>query len=146
MLTAGDEFGRTQHGNNNAYAQDNPTSWLDWEHADDELITFVASLSALRHQLPLLSAGTFLTGKGDSPDAVWLKPDATAIADQEWAGLDAFCLLLNGSGESLLIAFNRSRETVPLTLPAGQWERLFTSDGGSVAMLPARSVALWRKA
>ncbi|WP_199092590.1 glycogen debranching protein GlgX [Bosea sp. ASV33] len=146
MLTAGDEFGRTQHGNNNAYAQDNPTSWLDWERAEEELTAFTASLVKLRRRHPLLSGSTFLTGKGDPPDAVWLKTDATPIADQEWAGLDAFCLLLNGNDESLLVAVNRRREATPLTLPAGQWERLFTSDSASEAGLPARSVALWRKA
>ncbi|MDR6830951.1 glycogen operon protein [Bosea sp. BE271] len=146
MLTAGDEFGRTQLGNNNAYAQDNPTSWLDWERADDERIAFVASLAALRRRHPFLAGETFLTGRGEPPDAAWLKPDATPIADQEWASLDAFCLLLAGSDESLLIAVNRSRETVPLTLPAGRWERLFISDDASETVLSARSVALWRKA
>ena len=146
MLTAGDEFGRTQYGNNNAYAQDNPTSWLDWEHADDALVAFVAALSTLRRRYPVLSDGIFLTGKGDPPDATWLKADATAIADREWAGLDAFCLLLNGSDENLLVAVNRSREATLFTLPAGQWKQLFTSESGPEGVLPARSAALWRKA
>jgi glycogen operon protein len=146
MLTAGDEFGRTQDGNNNAYAQDNAASWLDWEHADKDLDAFVALLASLRRRHTLLSAATFLTGDGDPPDAVWLKPDATPIADHEWSGLDAFCLRLNGADESLLLTINRSRETVPLALPVGQWERLFASDSGPEGRLPARSVALWREA
>ncbi|RYE34913.1 MAG: glycogen debranching enzyme GlgX [Hyphomicrobiales bacterium] len=145
MLTAGDEFGRTQHGNNNAYAQDNPTSWLDWERADHARIALVAALAALRRKHPLLTADTFLTGTGEPPDATWLKADATAIADPEWAGLDAFCLLLDSGAESLLIAVNRRRTAAALTLPPGRWEQVFTSDGGAEGVLPARSVSLWRK-
>ncbi|MGN6098861.1 MAG: glycogen debranching protein GlgX [Bosea sp. (in: a-proteobacteria)] len=146
MLTAGDEFARTQHGNNNAYAQDNAVAWLDWERADNELDGFVAMLASLRRRHPLLSAGTFLTGHGVPPDATWLKADATPVADDEWSGLDTFCLLLNGTEESLLLTFNRSRKTVPLTLPGSRWERLFASESGPEDQLSARSVALWRKA
>ncbi|BCB18602.1 glycogen debranching protein GlgX [Bosea sp. ANAM02] len=145
MLTAGDEFGRTQNGNNNAYAQDNPTSWLDWERADRGLVDYTAALAALRRRHPLLSAGTFLTGHGNPPDATWLKPDGSAIADHEWPGLDAFCLVLNGSDESLLIAVNRSGEAADMTLPAGRWTRLFASDDGPKGLLSARSVALWQR-
>ncbi|MGV2981483.1 glycogen debranching protein GlgX [Camelimonas sp. ID_303_24] len=146
MLTAGDEFGRTQHGNNNAYAQDNPDFWLDWQGADMERVALVASLAALRRQHPLLCANTFLTGKGDPPDALWLKPDGAPVASHEWSGLDAFCLLLNGPDESLLIAVNRSRVGMMLTHPPGQWERLFSSCGDCADPLPARGVVLWRRA
>ena len=110
MLTAGDELGRTQHGNNNAYAQDNAAFWLDWEKADQGLVEFVAEVAALRHRHPLLRAGAFLTGAGDPPDALWLRLDGTPIADQEWHGLDAFALMLNGADETLVIAVNRGRE------------------------------------
>ncbi|PZU91489.1 MAG: glycogen debranching enzyme GlgX [Chelatococcus sp.] len=145
MLTAGDEFGRTQHGNNNAYAQDNEGFWLDWENADDSLTGVVAELARLRREHPSLSADRFLTGAGEPPDALWLKPDGTAIGDGEWGGLDALCLLLNGGGESLLIAINRGQEAVPLRLPAGRWERLMLSSEGPDGQLPARSVGLWRQ-
>ncbi|QYD71841.1 glycogen debranching protein GlgX [Paraburkholderia edwinii] len=66
MMLAGDEFGRTQHGNNNAYCQDNEISWVDWEGIDDRgraLIGFVRKLTALRHALPVLRRGRFLTGE-----------------------------------------------------------------------------------
>lgn len=145
MLTAGDEFGRTQHGNNNAYAQDNAAFWLDWEHADEKLIAFVAELARLRREHPLLSLDNFLTGAGDPPDAVWLKPDGSRIEDAEWSGLDALCLHLSGDGESLLIALNRARETVPLRLPGGRWERLIPSTEGADGEMPARSAGIWRK-
>jgi glycogen operon protein len=54
MLTAGDEFGRTQHGNNNAYAQDNEITWLDWAGRDVELESYVCALAAIRERLPVL--------------------------------------------------------------------------------------------
>jgi glycogen operon protein len=147
MLTAGDEFGRTQHGNNNAYCQDNAAFWLDWEGADRDLAAFVAELSALRAEHPFLSASTFLTGTGAPPDARWLRPDGMPIADEEWGRLDTLCLMLNGVGESLLIAINRSRTDVALALPNGlpqPWQRLLCSvpeDGKG--LLPARSVSLF---
>ncbi len=147
MLTAGDEFGRTQHGNNNAYCQDNREFWLDWKGADRDLAAFVADLTALRAEHPLLSASTFLSGTGAPPDARWLRPDGMPIADEEWGRLDAFGLLLNGDGESLLIAVNRSRNDVTLSLPDGpsqRWQRLICSAmEGSDDVLPARSVNLF---
>lgn len=147
MLTAGDEFGRTQHGNNNAYCQDNAAFWLDWEGANRDLAAFVAELAMVRAEHPLLSASTFLTGAGNPLDARWLKPDGTPIADAEWDRLDAFGLMLNGDGETLLIAVNRSRADVALALPEGSaqgWQRLLCSapDGGE-GLLPARGVSLF---
>jgi glycogen operon protein len=147
MLTAGDELGRTQHGNNNAYCQDNEAFWLDWEGADRDLSAFVAALAALRAEHPLLSASTFLTGTGEPPDARWLKPHGTPIANDEWSRLDALCLMLNGAGATLLIAVNRSRDAIAFTPPDGSphaWQRLLCSaaeDGEGV--LPARSVSLF---
>ncbi|CAN5200894.1 glycogen debranching protein GlgX [soil metagenome] len=146
MLQAGDESGRTQHGNNNAYCQDNEAFWLDWSGADDDLATFVAELSALRRAHPLLAAEGFLTGTGGPPDARWLKPDATPIADDEWAGLDALCLVLADADETLLIAINRSREILRLTLPEGTgWRCLIRSTNADEAGLPPRSVSLWQR-
>lgn len=147
MLTAGDEFGRTQHGNNNAYCQDNAAFWLDWDGADRDLAVFVAGLAALRAEHPFLSASTFLTGTGEPPDARWLKPDGTPIADDEWGRLDTLCLMLNGVEESLLIAINRSGSGVALGPPDGPaqaWQRLLCSASeGRESLLPARSVSLF---
>ncbi|MDP3410604.1 glycogen debranching protein GlgX [Bosea sp. (in: a-proteobacteria)] len=147
MLTAGDDFGRTQHGNNNAYCQDNEAFWLDWERSDGDLAAFVASLVRLRKAHPLLAAETFLTGAGEPPDARWLTPDGAPIADEEWGRLDALCLMLNGAEESLLIAVNRSRTDITLALPDGSpraWQHLHGSapEGGE-GLLPARSVSLF---
>ena len=88
MLTAGDEFGRTQNGNNNAYAQDNATTWLDWAAADEELASFTARLAAFRKRHPSLSANAFLTGatidESGIRDAVWLKPGGSEMTTGDW--------------------------------------------------------------
>lgn len=143
MLTAGDEFGRTQGGNNNAYAQDNETTWLDWANVDEELITFVADLARLRRELHLLTRNGFLSGDGDPPEAQWLKPDGSAIADEEWQSLDVLCLLMRDHADNLLIAINRSWKGVSLSQAEQGWARLLCSAEGADD-LPARSVSLWR--
>ncbi|PZO03219.1 MAG: glycogen debranching enzyme GlgX [Hyphomicrobiales bacterium] len=146
MLQAGDEFGRTQHGNNNAYCQDVEAFWLDWAGADDDLADFVATLARIREAHPLLADASFLTGTGDPPDARWLEPDGTPIADDEWAGLDALCLVLADPAGARLIAINRSHETVRLTFPeADDWRCLLRSTEGEDATLQARSVSLWQR-
>ena len=87
MILAGDEFGRSQAGNNNAYAQDNPTNWLDWEGADQDLIEFVARLSTLRNQSPILRQTAFLHGeiRGDgSRNLVWRMPSGAEPRPEDW--------------------------------------------------------------
>ena len=146
MLTAGDEFGRTQHGNNNAYCQDNKGFWLDWEQADEALIGFVAELARVRREHQLLHADTFLTGNGDPPDARWLKPDGSPVADAEWQGLDAFCLMLGGNEERLLIVVNRGLGDMPFAPPGTGLEPLLLAAEAPFGTLPPRSVSLWREA
>ncbi len=80
MLTAGDEIGRTQRGNNNAYAQDNETTWLDWANADGALIDFVSRLAQLRRAHPAISADRFLTG---APDR-WQRVSRCGMAEGRW--------------------------------------------------------------
>lgn len=147
MLTAGDEFGRTQAGNNNAYCQDNAGFWLDWDNADDACAGFVAALANLRRDHPLLAADEFLTGSGDPPDAVWLGADGAHVADGDWDKLDAICLRLHAGEGMLLIAVNRGRAGAPFTLPepAG-WVRLIGSvENSADDVLPGRSVSLYGK-
>ncbi len=145
MLTAGDEFGRTQAGNNNAYCQDNAGFWLDWEGADEALISFVAELSRLRREHPLLRLDRFLTGAGEPPDARWLKPNGEPITSGEWANLDALCLILEGDQQNLLIAVNRGSADVALALPIrAEWRCLLCSAGDGSA-LPARSASIWSR-
>jgi glycogen operon protein len=131
MLTAGDEFGRTQAGNNNAYAQDNSLTWLDWDGRDRGLEAFTASLAALRRAHPALADPTLLTGEpgpGGLPDVAWLTAAGTPKTAADWQdghGM-AFTMLLGRGGDGrLAVLFNRSTHDVAFRLPprAGHaWE------------------------
>src|SRR5690606_20780771 len=122
MLSAGDEFGRTQGGNNNGYSQDNAVFWLDWPNRDRDLIAFVMALVDLRRRTATLTRNAFFSGTlrdGWAPDVVWLDANAAPVADSGWQGLDTLLMLLGeeaGQGR-VLLAFNRKREAVSLTLP-----------------------------
>ncbi len=136
MLTAGDEFGRTQGGNNNAYAQDNPITWLDWTGRDVALEDWVAELAALRREHPLLAGPELLTGAADAdgvPDVAWLTPGGAPMAEADWHAPDAaaFAMLLSGR---LAVLVNRGNCPVGFDIPApaGGWS--------GEATLPARSV------
>jgi glycogen debranching enzyme GlgX len=89
MLAMGDELGRTQHGNNNPYAQDNALAWVDWEHADAELAAFTAALVALRRRHPALRSGRELAGGPVDAtgihDVEWRRPDGTAMDAADWS-------------------------------------------------------------
>ena len=80
MLVAGDELGRTQRGNNNAYCQDNETSWLDWEGADRELMQFVIRLVELRKRHPSFRRRTYPKPE----DTAWLAPEGREMVEQDW--------------------------------------------------------------
>jgi glycogen debranching enzyme len=125
MLTAGDEFGRTQVGNNNAYAQDNAITWLDWEGRDRILEDYCAELARIRAAHPELSDPTLLTGVPGSdalPDVEWISPAGTPMAPADWEDPDARCfgmVLGHAAGDGrLAVLFNRGREAVPFALPA----------------------------
>jgi glycogen operon protein len=123
MLTAGDEFGRTQAGNNNAYAQDNPTTWLDWQRRDRELEACVAALAALRRAHPALAVPTLLSGTpgpGGIPDVAWLAPSGRAKTVRDWeaARSPALAMVLGSGGDGrLAVLFNRSLHEVAFHLP-----------------------------
>ncbi|MCD7060165.1 glycogen debranching protein GlgX [Pelagibacterium xiamenense] len=121
MLTAGDEFGRTQDGNNNAYAQDNEITWLDWAAADGDLIDFVAVLSRFRKDHPALNADTFLTGevRDGHKDVAWLHPDGREMEEADWNAADASVLgmFMHEAGETMLVWFNRRTEPVQAVIP-----------------------------
>jgi isoamylase len=85
LLVGGDELGRTQRGNNNAYCQDNEISWVAWEHADDDLATFVAELCALRREHPLLRRERFFA----PGEITWLRPDGAPMEAGDWQNPNA---------------------------------------------------------
>lgn len=106
MLAAGDEFGRTQHGNNNAYAQDNAISWIDWEGRDHELEAYVADLAAVRASVPDLSAIAILT----PDDVAWLDEEGQPLSVEQWEDPNRRSLALLYRKSGLLLCINGDRE------------------------------------
>jgi isoamylase len=137
MLLAGDEMGRTQHGNNNAYCQDNEISWMDWTDAPDEL-EFVRLLSGLRRDHPVFRRRRFFTGRSAEvpADIVWLTPSGEAMTDDDWhAGYaKSIGVFLNGDAitepdprgrpirdDSFLMLISAHSEPVGFTLPGPEY-------------------------
>ena len=84
MLLGGDEIGRTQGGNNNAYCQDNATTWLDWSNVDGDLLAFTRRLIALRHAHPAFRRRRFLVGAEAAEDLRWFTPSGDVMTDDDW--------------------------------------------------------------
>jgi glycogen operon protein len=141
MLVAGDELGRTQRGNNNAYCQDNELSWVDWSTVDGELAGLVRRLVALRRASPVLRQRAFFAGRpvpgGDGrKDLAWFRPDGTEMTEREWHSPDTRTLgtYLDGGGirqrgprgerlvdESYLLVLHAGDEDLAVTLPGLPW-------------------------
>ena len=129
MLTAGDEMGRTQHGNNNAYNQDNAISWLDWKGADEDLIGFTAHLIHLRKKHPQLHLPIWLLGAPTASgmlDVRWLNSQGQPMQAEQWNqdGDGVFAQVLgahNSEEQDLLIVFNPDGENRPFVMPEGDW-------------------------
>ena len=130
MLTAGDEFGRTQKGNNNAYAQDNPLTWLDWETRDKELERHAALWSSFRRRFPALGSPDFLDGEPLSPedthpDVHWMHPSGHPMSASDWHDPEgsAIAMVLDAEpGENtvprrIAVLVNRGRKSVAFTMP-----------------------------
>ena len=138
MICAGDEMGRTQHGNNNAYCQDNEISWLDWNLTDDarRLFEYTSRLIRFRLDQPVLHRRKYFQGRqirgAGVKDIVWLEPAGREMADEAWnapfvrclgvqlAGRDLGELADTGlpvEGDTLLVLFNAHHEAIPFTLP-----------------------------
>ena len=159
MLTAGDEFGRTQHGNNNAYAQDNEMSWLDWSGRDRDLEDFAFALSAIRKQLPVLRNCAFLTGEVAASgfrDVEWLTETANPMAEKDWndPGRRRLTMVLAAPDQSrVAIVINGDRRASAISLPrrAGlRWRNLTPGDSQAGVGRPdgcraGPAFALWRK-
>ncbi len=139
MLVAGDELGRSQRGNNNAYCQDNELSWIDWTPGEEgaRLLDFARRVIALRRAHPAFRRRDFFQGRpihgGGVKDIVWFKPDGTEMTDEEWQHAFARSLgvYLSGAGitesdargrpvsdDDFLLLFNASHEPIAFTLPA----------------------------
>jgi isoamylase len=158
MLLGGDELGRTQGGNNNAYCQDNEVSWFNWEHIETELLNFVIELINLRKSLPVISRSQFYKGeiiKETKKDLLWLRKDCQEMTEADWVDTD-LCelgvLITQGLEESLeegmlLLLFNSGKQPINFTLPKGEkhknpcWELIFdTSTEGANTFKSPREV------
>jgi glycogen operon protein len=121
MLTAGDEFGRTQCGNNNAYAQDNAITWLDWTGRDRSLEAFAQGLAALRRRHAILRDTAFLA----EADVRWLREDAEPMTVADWQDPERrFLTMVLGD---LAIMFNGGANRVTVRLPAAGWRQVAAS-------------------
>jgi glycogen operon protein len=143
MLLGGDEIGRTQHGNNNAYCQDSELSWFDWEHADAELLEFTRRLAALRRRHPGFRRRGWFHGRparrgagSGLPDIAWFSPDGAEMTDEQWDSELARSLqvFLDGHGitvpdergepildDTFLVVFHAAPEPRKIKLPDAAW-------------------------
>ena len=137
MLAMGSELGKTQSGNNNAYAQDNALSWIDWAHADEGLIETTAKLIALRKRHPALREDRFLDGAPHDasliPDVEWLRPDGAPMREDDWRDGDAQTLVaaLYAEGDRLVVILHRGADEIIVRPPAARdnhgWKQAFNS-------------------
>ena len=172
MLVAGDEFGRTQHGNNNAYCHDDAISWLDWSCAEEDkgrgLIDFVTRLAALRRDYPVLRATNFLYGDSVEQHGVddiewwderglelsaddWNNPEGRALlmrrSQQRGDGaVEAVSLLLNGSDDTLRFALPPPHADRTVLIDSARPEQGVIETGDDYEMLPHSAVLLTWKA
>jgi glycogen operon protein len=158
MILGGDEMGRTQAGNNNAYCQDNETSWVNWELSRDErgLLEFTRTTLQILRSNPVFRRRSFFTGRPASQDGrkdlTWIRGDGQEMAQEDWANADnrVLGMLLDGQateevdergrpilGESLLLLLNGGSGSVRFALPAmdrpGEWQEILNTARPGVA-------------
>jgi glycogen operon protein len=147
MIAHGDELGRTQQGNNNAYCQDNELAWIDWENVDEDLLAFTRAASALRAAHPVLRRRRFFFGRRTSnPESVmrdieWFRVDGGAMTDEDWNSGFAKSLgvYLNGAAitepdeqglrvtdDSFLMLFNAHWEPLEFAVPDARYGELWS--------------------
>ena len=166
MLLAGDEFRRTQGGNNNAYCQDDEIAWVDWtlKDANAELVAFVQRATTLRRSHPILRRSRFLTGAYDETldvkDVAWIAASGEEISDDSWGDARCFGMRIDGRAQAtgihrlgqeatLLIVFNAEPDSLAFTLPAtaggDTWELLLdTYDEAETASQIIKSAESYR--
>ncbi|HEY0696746.1 MAG TPA: alpha-amylase family glycosyl hydrolase, partial [Micromonospora sp.] len=156
MIGHGDELGRTQHGNNNAYCQDSELAWVDWAGADSGLLEFVRTLTAFRARHQVFRRRRFFTGlpvRGRAagsplPDLAWFTPDGREMTDEDWGNVfgRAVLLFVNGEGidergpygqrhvdDSFLLCFNAHDAPLDFAVPGAEygpgWRRVISTAG-----------------
>ncbi|AIC28978.1 glycogen debranching enzyme GlgX 1 [Rhizobium etli bv. mimosae str. IE4771] len=155
MLTAGDEGGRSQRGNNNAYCQDNEITWLDWKALDEDLIAHTAFVAELRRRFTVFSETGFLSGNGDV-EWISVSGEPMTVAEWETPSLPTLGMLLatgdrasGGRRTRLAVLFNRSESRELFTLPSegeASWRQLTPAGAkkaGARVTVEPRSVAFF---
>jgi glycogen operon protein len=152
MLTAGDEGGRSQHGNNNAYCQDNEITWLNWAQLDDALVSHTAFVSALRKRFTVFSEMAFLTDQ----DVEWLSHEGTPMTVGQWQTPNVATLTMvlktldnsNSQKSRIAILINRAQAEQVFALPfigVTRWQVLTPEKAAEVdgkLLVPGRSVRM----
>jgi isoamylase len=159
LLLAGDEHGHTQQGNNNAYAQDNETAWIDWSNLDDdpEFLNQVRHLIRLRRETPLLRLGDYvhshLETDGGIVEIGWYAPDGEPMDEHSWSGNSELCVVITETGRDggrsgAAVLINGSHATHDFRIPGvDDWRLAFSSSDDTrldarVLSLPERAIAL----
>ncbi|MCE9598020.1 MAG: glycogen debranching enzyme GlgX, partial [Spirochaetia bacterium] len=165
MINAGDEIGRTQKGNNNAYCQDNEISWLDWKLSADQeqLLDFVQQLTRIRRESQVLRRNHFLRGRDrGASDMLWLHPEGREMQEKDWSDeLDVFGAFIDGlhpqearskfvmgepdeTIEPLLVLISRKAGTFVIPMePAFHWYRILDSDlHGPISIKPGTKIQI----
>ncbi len=147
MLLAGDEHGHSQHGNNNAYCQDNELTWFDWSQADEGLIAFTAALIRLRRQIPALTAASWW--EENDGNVRWLNAAGAPMRPEDWhSGTRLLQILLS---DHWLVTLNGHDEVSEIVLPEGEWRAVppFAGEDNPVVMAvwhgPAHGVCVFQK-
>jgi isoamylase len=143
MLLMGDELSRSQKGNNNAYCQDNETSWMDWEEGsrhDPHLLSFVQTLAGLRKKYKVFGRRNFLSGKilqNELKDVYWLAPEGREMTTADWTDATRRALGVQIGNDSpngwrFLVLFNAAPESIPFALspdfPSRYWIEVFKTN------------------
>ncbi|MBV8196138.1 MAG: glycogen debranching protein GlgX [Candidatus Dormibacteraeota bacterium] len=160
MLLSGDEMGRTQRGNNNAYCQDSDISWLDWEHTDAQILDFVRTMIAFRNSEPVLRRRLFFSGQAiygsGRKDIAWFAPDGQEMTDPRWFDTNqrSLGMILNGDeipdrdargerirGDTLMVLLHAADTDIDWVIPPG-WGDAWTLmiDTAQSGPTPARSL------
>jgi glycogen operon protein len=163
MLLGGDEIGRTQRGNNNAYCQDNEISWYDWNSADTTLLEFTRRLIHFRKQHPVFKRRGWFQGRpiygAKVTDIGWFTPEGIEMAEEQWGEgfAKALGVFLNGEGidsldargervvdDSFYLLFNAHYEPITFVLLEGKWGERWTVMLDTTQLLPAEEERLYK--
>ena len=144
MIVAGDEIGKTQNGNNNAYCHDDEISWLHWDAADNDLLEFARTVIEFRKEHRTFRRRRFFQGRpihgSEVSDIVWFKPDGNPMSDDDWNSgfAKSIGVYLNGDAipgvdsrgdpftdDSFFLFFNGHHEAIDFVLPDGPWGKRF---------------------